>query len=170
MLNGQFPLKITFDNFIAGKTKLHLNNWYKLTNDKWVLQTICGYHVELNRVTTQKYVPKPLRFDKTEQAKIAMEINRFLQCQIIEEVHSYMDSDMSISQTFLLVPKKDGTIRIILNLKAFNSDFMQNIHFKMETLKHAVDSMRKNCYFASMDISRVERKTSVSQMVVFPQT
>ena len=108
MLNGQFPLKKTFDNFIAGKTKLHLNNWYKLTNDKWVLQTICGYHVELNnsRVTTQKYVPKPLRFDKTEQAKIAMEINRFLQCQIIEEVHSYMDSDNEYISNIFARPKK----------------------------------------------------------------
>ena len=88
-------------------------------------------------------MPKPLRFDKTEQAKIAMEINRFLQCQIIEEVHRYMDSDNEYISNIFARSRKGGKIRIILNLKAFNSDFMQNINFKMETLKHAVDSMRK---------------------------
>ena len=30
---------------------------------------------------------------------------------------------------------------------------MQHIHFKMETLKAAVDAMRPNCYFGSVDLS-----------------
>jgi hypothetical protein len=30
---------------------------------------------------------------------------------------------------------------------------MENIHFKMETLKSAVKAMRKDCYFASVDLS-----------------
>ena len=42
---------------------------------------------------------------------------------------------------------------VILNLKQFNTDCMENIHFKMETLKHAVESMRRDCYFAWVDIS-----------------
>jgi hypothetical protein len=46
--------------------------------------------------------------------------------------------------------KKDGTIRIILNLKRFNDDA---IHFRMETLQSAIESMRRNCYFGSVDIS-----------------
>ena len=57
-----------------------------------------------------------------------------------------------ISNIFIRA-KKDGKICIILNLKQLNSDHMSSIHFKMETLKHVVESMKKNCYFASTDIS-----------------
>ena len=136
---------------MAGKTRFHLNNWEKLTKDKWILQTICGYHVELESTPCQKTIPKPLKFDKPEAEKISDEISRFLKCKVIEKVH---DSDNSeyISNIFTR-PKKDGKVRVILNLKQFNTDCMENIHFKMETLKHAVESMRRDCYFASVDIS-----------------
>ena len=29
---------------------------------------------------------------------------------------------------------------------------MKNIHFKMETLQHAISSMGKDCFFASVDL------------------
>ena len=43
--------------------------------------------------------------------------------------------------------KPDGTARIILNLKQLNV-FTEHIHFKMETIKDAVNLMRENCVFA----------------------
>lgn len=150
-LNSTISLTNTIDNFVAGKTRFHVNNWLKLTNDKWILQTICGYHVELTMFPDQKTIPKPLKFDEIEQDNISVEINRFLKCGIIEEVQHASDNEY-ISNIFTR-PKKEGKIRVILNLKQFNSDCMENIHFKMETLKHAVDSMRRDCYFASVDIS-----------------
>lgn len=42
---GIFILQNTPDNFVAGKTRLFINNWQKITSDKWILQTISGYHV-----------------------------------------------------------------------------------------------------------------------------
>lgn len=124
-----------------------------MTQDKWVLQTICGYRVELIKTPRQTSVPKPLKFDNSERRQISAEINRFLQCHIIEEVHAGMDCENEYISNIFTRPKKDGRIRIILNLKQFNSDYMESIHFKMETLKHAVESMRQDCYFTSIDIS-----------------
>lgn len=46
--------------------------------------------------------------------------------------------------------KKDGSVRIILNLKRLNLD-IENHHFKMETLYNAINLMHKDCWFASID-------------------
>lgn len=68
-----------------------------------------------------------------EQKKINIEMDRFLKCKIIEEVYETNPSEY-ISNIFFR-PKKDGNVRIILNLKSFNKNFLEKIHFKMETLQ-----------------------------------
>ena len=40
------------DNFVAGKTRENFNKWSTITNDKWILQTISGYKVELCKTNT----------------------------------------------------------------------------------------------------------------------
>ena len=47
--------------------------------------------------------------------------------------------------------KKDGSYRMILNLKDMNQ-LIQKTHFKMETLISAISLMKENCYFASLDL------------------
>ena len=48
-------------------------------------------------------------------------------------------------------PKKDNRVRVILNLKKFNVN-VENFHFKMETLKHALTLVSPNCFFCSLDL------------------
>jgi hypothetical protein len=55
-----------------------------------------------------------------------------------------------ISRIFIR-PKKDGTYRLILNLKKLNN-FVKYHHFKMETIHTATQLMKKNCYMASIDL------------------
>jgi hypothetical protein len=126
--NLRLNLCNTKDNFLAGKTKLKFNEWKKITSDRWILQTICGYRVELDTKPNQINIPTPLQFSVNDSEKIDNEIKRFLDCGIIEPVTS-SDKDEYISNIFAR-PKKDGIIRIILNLKQFNKS-MQYIHFKM---------------------------------------
>jgi hypothetical protein len=138
------------DNFVAGKTATKINKWRKITSDKWILQTLCGYKIELDTRPIQTVVPVPLKFSDIQFEKIDVEINRFIKSKIIEPVFSNC-SDEYISNIFA-TPKKDGSVRIILNLKNFNRN-MKFIHFKMETLKTAVNLMVKDCFFGSVDIS-----------------
>lgn len=58
---------------------------------------------------------------------------------------------MDTYQTFSPDQKKDGGHRIILNLKPLNND-IEHIHFKMDTLKSAINLVKKDCYFASTDL------------------
>ena len=143
-LAPQLHITNTVDNFIAGKTKNCFNNWIKITHDKWVLQTVCGYKLELADVPYQYSVPKPIKFKTVELLKIEEELQRFLKCNITETVNE-ADKDEYISNIFVR-PKKDDKIRVILNLKQFNRDHMADKHFKMETLPSAIHRMRSNCY------------------------
>lgn len=141
----------TPENFIEGKTSQCIDNWRKITNDKWILQTISGYEVELENVPKQNSVPKPLSVTDSEQHMINTEIKRFLDAKIVEKIYK-ADEGGYISNIFFC-PKKDGKIRIILNLKTFNENHMDKLHFKMESLQSAISVMRKNCYFGSVDLS-----------------
>ena len=78
------------------------------------------------------------------------ELKRFLNCGIIELSDDKSD-DEYISNIFIR-PKKDGRVRFILNLKLFNSLYVEKCHFKMESLRSALNAMRKDCYFASVDL------------------
>ena len=48
-------------------------------------------------------------------------------------------------------PKKDGSQRIILNLKSLNQHVTYH-HFKMDSIWSAIRLMKPNCYMASIDL------------------
>ena len=41
---------------------------------------------------------------------------------------------------------------MILNLQPFNKQYVDKIHFKMESLKSAISAMTPNCFLASVDL------------------
>ncbi|WAR02998.1 POL-like protein, partial [Mya arenaria] len=139
-------------NFKGGKTQKYLHKWKRVTNDRWILHTICGYRIELASNPYQTSTPKLIKFSDIENNQLQTEIYRLLDCDIIERVPFHSKPDEYVSNIFYR-PKKDGKIRVILNLKHFNVDFMEHTHFKMETLRNAVNAMTKNCYFGSVDLS-----------------
>lgn len=53
--------------------------------------------------------------------------------------------------TISIRPKKDGTYRLILNLKNLN-DHVEYHHFKVDTLQSAMRLMKQNCYMGSVDL------------------
>ena len=107
--------------------------------------------MERENIPIQKTVPKPIKFSIEEEEKINLEIARFLEHEIIEKVNENGESEY-ISNIFFR-PKKEGKIRIILDLKNLNKNYLEKIHFKMETLQSAIDAMRKNCWFGLVDLA-----------------
>ena len=147
---------------MAGKTEKFRAQWSKITSDRWILRTICGYQVELTDKPDQTFVPSPIKFSKLEEEAINKEILDFTKKGIIEPVVQ-ADPDEFISNIFVR-PKSDGGIRVILNLKPFNQQYVDKIHFKMESLKSAINAMTPNCFLASVDLKEAFYSIKIREM------
>ena len=135
-------------NFKAGRLQEHSDFWYKLTNDRSILRTIkYGIRIEFDKLPKQTFIPRPYNFNEVENSAIIDEIQSLLKKGVIKQVDSCEGEYIS---NIFVRPKKDGRYRMILNLKDLNESVCYH-HFKMSTLKSAIDLMTENCYMASLD-------------------
>ena len=82
-----------------------------------------------------------------------------LTCQIISEVT--LSAGQYLSNIFSRV-KKDGSLRLVLNLKSLNKD-MEYHHFKM-TLQTVITLMHPQCRFASVDLKDAYFSVNMCEM------
>ena len=121
------PLEHRLETFKAGKLTEYIDAWKTLTNDSEILDMI-------------KYNEPPQKgLTPLECQVIDEEVNKLLGKGVIRKAHP--ENGEFISPIFLR-PNKDGTNRMILNLKALNKH-IQNFHLKMETLASAI----KDAYY-----------------------
>ena len=100
-----------------------------------------------DKSSIQHYLPKSVRFGREIQM-ISGEINKLLSKGVLE-VTDHSDNEI-ISDIFLR-DKKDGSQRMILNLKKLNL-YAAKSHFKMDTLHTITNLIEKDCFMASIDL------------------
>ena len=145
---SQIVLHNTPQNFIAGKTRLAFAKWSELTSDKSILSWVAGVTIDFENDIDQWREPVPIKFPPHEKVLIDNEVEKLCKKGIIEK--TVPTKGQFVSNIFFR-PKKDGSIRLILNLRNLNLD-VEYHHFKMETLNHAIQLMSPNCYMASIDL------------------
>ena len=91
---------------------------------------------------------KEIRFPPLIKDKIEKEISALLSKQVIEAVD---DTEGQVISNVFVRSKKDGSYRVILNLREFNK-CLDKVHFKMESLNNAINLMTQDCFFASIDL------------------
>lgn len=96
--------------------------------------------------------------NKFEQNILDLEIIKFLEKGVIEEC--YNEKEEFISNVFLR-QKKDGSYRMILNLKKFN-EFVAYHKFKMDTLESVIQLVTPDCFMASIDLKDAYYTVSVA--------
>ena len=125
--------------FKAGRLSQYLPEWRKLTSDTTILQYVRGVRIEFKG---HQSPPANEGICVTQQPQnisvVRTEIHKLLAKGVI--VQSQHEPDEFISPIFLL-PKKDGTYRMILNLKRFNQ-YVAYHHFKMDTLDTVIKLMK----------------------------
>ena len=135
--------------FSAGQLKDHVGSWESLTNDQVILDAIKHYHIEFEANTpVQPHPPKQIHFSPGEREIISDEISTLLRKGALEPTE-YVEGD--VFSTIFVRPKKDGSYRMILNLKPLN-EFVSYHHFKMDTIQTALKLMRPGCFMASVDL------------------
>ena len=106
-------------------------------------------HLEFTENPYQQYPKPPISFNSGEAAIIDGEIQKLLTKGVLEETDPSHGQYVS---TIFLRRKKNGSYRLILNLKGLNES-IEYQHFKMESLTCAIQLMKKNCYMASIDLT-----------------
>ena len=117
------------DSFQAGRVFSFLPCWKELTHDREILSCVLGVKLEFDS-TPAPPNRRSKQINSKESKIIEAKISKLLLKNVIEE--TLPEPDQILSPIFL-VPKPDGSYRLILNLKQFNTCITYR-HFKMDTL------------------------------------
>ncbi len=109
---------------VAGRLKHFVANWRRITTDRWVLETVNGYAIDLHSTPRQAGPPREPHLDMEAEAMLASELNKLLDKGAVRRVE---ESRAGFVSTMFLVPKKDGGQRPVVNLKALNDFVGQSI-------------------------------------------
>lgn len=144
-VTGELNLVNNPENFRGGKIKYCLDFWKELSSDPWIRNTVQGKDLfSFYDFPLQSHFPPPLHFSLRDSQAIDAAMDVFIQQHIVERAAGFC------SNIFPRL-KKDGSVRIILDLKYLN-EYVEYLHFKMETLKDILPLVTDNCFFASIDL------------------
>lgn len=118
-----------------------------MTRDTNILNLVKGMSIDFVCTPHQTY-PPVWSVNQNEHDIIENAIQELLQKGVI--VESPAESGQFISTIFTR-PKKNGKVRVILNLKSLN-EFVAYHHFKMDTLQSCINMMKPDSYMASIDL------------------
>ena len=104
-----------------------------LTSDFEILETLSGPKIEFFTTPVQLNPLTNVNFTEEQTKLVDLEIEKLLNKDVIVPCTMCHEGEF-VSPTFTR-PKKDGTLRMILNLKSLNK-FVTHHHFKMDTIWH----------------------------------
>jgi hypothetical protein len=146
MLVKYFKSRVT--NFRAGQISNYLPAWQELTSDPEILETVSGQFIEFEIQPIQTSMPVQCQLSNIDSQIVDTELQALLSKGVI--IPSQHEPGEFVSPVFIR-SKKDGSHRMILNLKSLNR-FVKYHHFKMDTIWSAVRMVRPSCYMASIDL------------------
>ena len=134
--------------FKAGSLAAYFHIWHEITSDPEVLETVTGQYIEFDMLPMQVKPLTQTKLSKIETESVDLEITQLLKRGVIQPCQN--EAGEFISPVFTR-PKKDGSFRMILNLKLFNANVTHH-HFKMDNIWSAIRLMKPGCYMASIDL------------------
>ena len=111
-------------------------------------QLVRGVQVEFQENPSNISYKREIVFNSMEDELVKQEISSFIKKGIIEEVEPVEGQVLS---DIFLREEKDGSQMVILNLKFLN-ETIDKVHFKVDSLKHAISLIKRGCWFASVDL------------------
>jgi len=142
-------LKDEVANYRGGDIKKCIEEWYPITKDKFILDIVKqGLKLEFeNDIPKQNSYPHT-KYSHEENEILKLEVQKLIKKGIVQRCER---EDGDFISTLFTRPKKDGNLRMILNLKPFNK-FIKYKHFKMESIETAINCMKPGIYMGSVDL------------------
>ena len=132
----------------AGRLKYFIDQWEELTSNKKVLSWIKGYKIPFVSKVCQLTLPKETQWSIQEVKIIKGKIFELLK---MGAVRLAIPCEGQFVSKIFIVPKPDGSYRLILNLKLLNK-FLETEHFKLEDEKTVRRIISPDCYMATLDL------------------
>ena len=145
----QSPLPLPLPNIPVGGRLAHFaQNWAKITDDEWVLSLVRkGYRIPfLERPILS---PDPVFFQQPLSQQLEQEVASLLSKGAVDEIIPECPGYYS---RIFLVPKKNGKLRLIIDLSVLNH-FVFTQTFKMETQRKVKDAIQLNDWAFSLDLT-----------------
>lgn len=151
MLNDQVSVIAKCPEIAVGGRLSHfLPKWKEITTDFWVLDVIeNGYKLEFVKKPPFLGI-KETRVPSHQKDLIGKEIEALLEKNAIEIVPEHQIQSGFYS-TLFLVPKKNGEMRPVINLRPLNS-YLEKKHFKMDTITKVINLVKKGDWSISLDL------------------
>ena len=143
----------------AGRVCSCIMNWRNLSDDPWILETVQGYRLELAYTPKQQTVPKRKHLPESEQKMVSEEVEKLLLKQAVRQVKNAPNQFLS---DIFLVPKKDGSLCPVINLKPLNH-YIRRQKFKMEGAKVIKDILQKGDWMVSIDLKDAYLSVAVAE-------
>ena len=134
---------------LAGRTALCLDNWAKVTNNHWVLDSVSGHRLELRDSPYQTHYPVTVA-QQGQESLINQEVQILQNKGAVSEV-PWAQTEEGFYSTLFLVPKKEGQYRPVINLRSLNR-FMKVEHFKMEGMHIVRDLLQNDNWMTRLDL------------------
>ena len=133
---------------VGGRLAHFALNWQNITNDQWVLSLIKnGYQIPFK--DQPPLSREPIFFQQSQRRELEEEVTSLLQKGAVEEIQP--ETPGFYSRIFL-VPKKNGKLRLIIDLSTLNKYvFAQS--FRMETQRKVRNAIRQNDWAFSLDLT-----------------
>ena len=136
------------DSFQAGNIKLFLENWKRITSDKYILD-IVKHGLKLEFLgEAPHWEPSRVTYSTKENGIISQEISKLLKKTVI--VQTIAEKEDFFSSVFLQA-KKDESYMMVLNLKKLNK-YIDSKHFQMESLQNVLHMVKSGVWKAFVDL------------------
>ena len=145
----QAPLPLPLPNIPVGGRLAHFaQNWAEITDDKWVLSVVRkGYRILFLKHPILS--ADPVFFQQPLSQHLEEEVASLLSKGAVEEIIPECPGYYS---RIFLVPKKNGKLRLIIDLSVLNH-FVYTEPFKMETQRKVKDAIQLNDWAFSLDLT-----------------
>ena len=132
-------------------THFFLTEWESITSDKWVLDLIReGYKLEFIRKPSFPGIKETV-VPSCQTMLLEKEIENLLSKNAIERVQK-KDNMKGFYSTLFLVPKKNGKMRPVINLRPLNR-YLVKKHFKMDSMKKVIQLVEKGDWSITLDLA-----------------
>ena len=136
---------------VGGRLTHFLPEWEKITQENWVLSIIKeGYKLEFIQKPPFQGIKSTLVNTKN-LVLLKAEVNTLLEKNAIEIVPK-SETQSGFYSTLFLVKKKNGKMRLVINLRPLNR-YLRKQHFKMDTLSKVLNLVKQNDWAFSLDLS-----------------